>query len=146
MAKKLAGVTGTFSADIARFRVKLSGKLDKLARVVALSVFGAVIIGTPVDTGRAAANWQVGINFVPGQSIIWNKPKGGGQEGIDYAQRQTERKVLAEGSAKVKIILINNVSYIRALEEGHSQQRPNGWVHAIIKDWNRRVGEAVRRL
>lgn len=76
-----------------------------------------VILATPVDTGRARGNWNVGINEVD-PTARSEDPSG--------------RNAIARGTQVIgsyvtgTITLSNGLPYIQALDQGHSAQAPAG--------------------
>lgn len=106
----------SFSADVAKFAKLTNSSLDQTGRAIALELFRSVILGTPVDTGRARGNWQ---------TSLWN-PKGGEVErDMSAALQETARETSAFGMGKL-IYLANNLPYIYRLEFGWSKQAPGG--------------------
>lgn len=111
-------------------------KLDNLARRidvgtqemmkrVALDIDSALVLTTPVDTGRARSNWQVSI----GKTALGT---------VDTLMSSSE----AIGNAKAelsklkdsddKIHITNNLPYIQRLNEGWSPQQPAGFVDQAV--------------
>ena len=116
----------------------------KLVRMIALSVDTAVVSATPVDTGRARSNWQVEIGN-PANSVLPAFVPG--QEG-DTVGPNTQM-ALALGTAKIAaykigetIHLTNNLSYIAALNNGHSAQAPAGFVQTAVLDGALQIKDA----
>jgi hypothetical protein len=117
-------------ADLERFARNISVRaqgvkdnVDILVRKVALATDTAVVLATPVDTGRARSNWQVGI--------------GEAKSGTVGPQSQAE--VLSEAKTKIdkykgegEIHLTNNLPYINPLNEGSSKQAPSGYVEKAV--------------
>lgn len=98
---------------------------NRLVVEVALAVDQTVVLATPVDTGRARGNWQVGIGqAVTEESADEDKV---GQRTID----RNKRKVLSRKSGQ-SIFISNNLPYIRTLNEGHSAQAPEGFVNTAV--------------
>ena len=50
---------GSFSAQVAAFGEKTSKQIEMMRRGVTLKLFNAVILDTPVLTGRLRGNWRV---------------------------------------------------------------------------------------
>ena len=50
----------SFSLDLTKFIKKTKGNADVVVRKVGFDVTKNIIKRTPIDTGRAGANWQVG--------------------------------------------------------------------------------------
>ena len=123
----------SFTADINRFTIKADRQTDKKVRAVCLSLLSQVVVGTPVDTGRARGNWQASIN-TPITSTVPDTDKSGG------ATISKGKGAVAQATGKV-FYITNNLPYIYPLEfEGHSKQAPHGWVRAAVN----RVASAIR--
>lgn len=114
----------SFSSDIEKIAKKLNQSIESTVRATALELFGSIIVGTPVLTGRAKGNWQTSINE-PITSVI---DRAGDTEAI------AELKNVAGGSIAGKSLwLSNNLPYIRRLEfDGHSSQAPAGMVRINV--------------
>jgi hypothetical protein len=98
---------------------------NKLVRTVALVADQVVVMGTPVDTGRARSNWIVSLNH-PADGII--EAYSPGESGS--TQSQNVAAALAQGEAVIsryasedqEIHLTNNLPYIQELNDGRSDQ------------------------
>ena len=115
------------ASRIRDFMVKGSREEVSLAtRKLALGALTAVVLRTPVDTGRARGNWQTSV----GVAI------GGGETGsLDKSGTST----ITQGAASIgrqqgytPIIIQNNVPYITRLNDGHSKQAPAGYVEGAL--------------
>lgn len=102
-------------------------QLVKLHRKISLEALARIILKTPVDTGRARGNWQVGINKYPSNQL-------------DVTDKSGD-KALAKGIAKTlkippfaNVWISNNVDYIIYLEEGTSKQSPKGMIKLTIEE------------
>jgi|10_taG_2_1085330.scaffolds.fasta_scaffold78020_2 hypothetical protein len=101
--------------------IKMKGKvdrkdLDRVFRSVTLGIYKDVIMGTPVDTGRARGNWQLAIGSAPtGEVLRLEKGKGSNQ------RRQAESKTKRPLAGR-SVFIANNLGYIGELEEGASKQ------------------------
>lgn len=111
-------------------------KLDNLARKVevgtqemmrrvALDIDSALVLTTPVDTGRARSNWQVSIGKTAAGTV--DQPVSA-QEAIDTAKGQLSK--LRDSDDKIHIT--NNLPYIQRLNEGWSPQQPAGFVDQAV--------------
>lgn len=132
-------MVGKFSLQIGAFVRKTKATADIVVRRLSLELFRMVVLKTPVDTGRARANWQLAIGTMP--------------EGVLELDDRSGTATISAGAAAAAgvkagdvIYLANSLPYIRRLEYGWSQQAPNGMVRqsiAEIQDWLARiVGEA----
>lgn len=110
------------------------GNADALVRKVALAVDRVVVTQTPVDTGRARANWQAAIGAAPtGEVGQYPAGTGGATGAAAAAQAMAQAQgVVAGYKGGETIHLTNNLPYIQRLNEGHSDQAPAGFVQAGI--------------
>jgi len=99
---------------------------SRIVRKVALAVDATVVLATPVDTGRARANWQVGLD----QPVTgWEeKYSPSGRESIDAARQQIDRYT----SQNTSLNITNNLPYIGKLNDGYSAQAPSGFVEQAV--------------
>lgn len=115
----------SFTTDLRRFRTRTERQRDQLIRYFCLNLLRDVVLGTPVDTGRARANWQASIGS-PATGIIEKEDKGGGSTAAKGSA------VAAKAAGEV-FFITNNLPYIYRLEfEGLSNQAPAGWVRTSI--------------
>lgn len=131
----------SFSLALERFGEKAVGKTQVIVRKVALDLFRGIVMDTPVDTGRARANWQVSIGR-PALGQI-KHDSGSGQLAAEAAIGAGTPSIQA-AKGDVAIYLTNNVPYIVPLEEGHSGQAPEGMVRKNIARFPYLVEEAAR--
>lgn len=117
-----------FSHRINRIGLRVADNADRMVRRVAIAVDAAVVLATPVDTGRARANWQAGIGAAPaGVLPAPASPAGGAQRSIDET-RATADMYRGQGA----IHITNNLAYIGKLNEGTSAQAPAGFVEEAV--------------
>ena len=124
-----------------RIRVLADGIPDRANELkirTALAINQTVIFATPVDTGRARANWQVGVDF----SI---------QE-VREAEDILGERTLSEAESRARsarlgqdIIIVNNVDYITFLNQGSSAQAPAGFVEMAILEGSRVAAQGLFR-
>lgn len=126
----------SFSSDIEKIAKKLNLSIESTVRATALELFGSIIVGTPVLTGRAKGNWQTSINE-PITSIV---------DRTDETESIAELEDVAGGSIAGKILwLSNNLPYIRRLEfDGHSSQAPAGMVRTNVSRIESIVSNAAK--
>lgn len=115
-----------------------------LVRKAALAADQAIVMGTPVDTGRARSNWIASTGMPAAGAIDAYAP--GELSSTEAANTQA---ALDQGEAVIKgyrgeqdvgVFITNNLPYIEKLNEGHSPQAPPGFVQQGILD----ALEAVR--
>lgn len=107
---------------------------DALTRKVALAVDAAVVMATPVDTGRARSNWQVALDVAPEGT---REPYSPGEEGSTsgpnaQAAIDQGKQVIGSYTTGKTIHITNNLPYIGRLNDGHSAQAPSGFVEKAV--------------
>lgn len=107
---------------------------DRLVRKVALAADQAVVMGTPVDTGRARSNWIAQIGSAPSGTIDAYAPGDAGstagantQAAIDQAE-----SVISGYNSGEEIHITNNLPYIQRLNDGYSAQAPANFVEQAV--------------
>ena len=119
---------GSFADQMKAWERKAERKMDLAVRKIALEMFRRIILKSPVDTGRFRGNWHLAIGSVP--------------EGTLELDDKTGTATIAKGAATAMgfnagetIFFANNLPYARRLEEGYSQQAPNGMVALTIQEF-----------
>lgn len=109
---------------------------DRLVRKVALAADQAVVMGTPVDTGRARSNWIAQIGSAPSGTIEPYAPGEAGsttgansQAAIDQAEA-----VISGYNNGQEIHITNNLPYIQRLNDGYSAQAPANFVEQAVAE------------
>jgi hypothetical protein len=133
MANDLMGLAG-------RMAVLSDGVVREATRVkrkVALTIDQTVVLETPVDKGRARANWIASSGAPEGGERI---QVGDGISAGDAANLAIDQARAAISRAVGDIFISNNVPYIVPLNNGHSAQAPAGMVERAVQ-----AGLAVAR-
>lgn len=127
-----------FTLDVNEFVKKAGVRGDDVVRYTHLGMGRRIILRTPVDTGRAQNNWLSKEDFPHTQilSIEDTSPSFALQELEGFA-----KQVKAGGV----IYFTNNLDYIEYLEEGSSQQAPEGMVALTVEEFQRIVDAATER-
>jgi hypothetical protein len=114
------------AAQFAKARASISGTVDNVARKMMLDIDRGVVEMTPVDTGRARANW---IASTGSQSTIETDAADKGGSGTILAAQ------ILHSNAKPfqRMSITNNLPYIEALENGHSGQAPRGMAKLTVQ-------------
>ena len=109
---------------------------DTLVKQTALAVDQAVVLASPVDTGRFRSNWRVGLG-APVEGEI--EPHAPGQDGstasantqgaLDHAQGEISKRQPGQ-----TIWISNPLPYGPRLNAGHSAQAPAGFVETAVRD------------
>lgn len=111
-------------------------------RAVGLTVLQAVTTATPVDTGRARANWQVGLGSAPTDELHRVphgtrkdpiRPNPAIREQVDWASAMSDGFSAIGGYTGGELHITNNVPYIVRLNEGWSPKAPGGFVEAAVE-------------
>jgi len=140
------------TAEISRFVAKANTNVDQVVRAVVIDLGTLIIMRNPVgDTkywktkyppkgyvgGRSRANWQYNFGQMP-TSVL---------EVVDTTGAATTRSltsgVLGAPVAGIHWI-VNNVDYIKRLEDGWSRQAPNGMVGVTLVEFQNVVSQAAR--
>jgi hypothetical protein len=106
-----------------------------LVRTAALAIDQAVVLATPVDTGRARANWLVSVDGPAQKEIPAYAPGKGGSTGAANAQaaiQQGQQTVARYTESNKAIHITNNLPYIQRLNEGWSAQAPAKFIEQAI--------------
>lgn len=114
-----------FSLGCQRFTAGIDDHVSRIHRAVTLEGLRGVVLMTPVDTGRARANWQVTTDL-PAVAVLDAEDKSGG-------------RTIAGGNAVIGTVkpysvtfIANNVPYIEELEGGSSRQAPAGMLNVTF--------------
>ena len=124
-----------FSRRITLRGRKVTEGADALTRRVALAADQAVVMGTPVDTGRARSNWIVALGAAPSQTIEAYSPGEAGN-----TEAANTQAALDQGEAVIRgyrgegqeIHITNNLPYIQRLNDGYSAQAPANFVEQAV--------------
>jgi hypothetical protein len=119
----------SFNVDLNKFATSMDIELETVVRKLAFEVYKGVTQKTPVDTGRAKANWMLGYGSI--NSTITNN--------TTFTLVQPPK-----GSGKRPIYITNNLPYISKLENGSSKQAPNGMVNLTMNEVQRSIRNVVR--
>lgn len=83
-----------------------------------VQAFTQTVLKTPVDTGAARNSWLIG-------------EQNSGQVGVDTLTINSQRIPDIGG----QVLLYSNLPYIEFLEDGSSQQAPQGMVKVTVQQW-----------
>lgn len=117
----------TFAKQIHDWALKAEGLTEQQVKFVCFTLFKDIVLGTPVDTGRAVGNWQPSIGQ-PNNATIDRLDKTGNSV-IAAAQPVVEN---APGAI---FYITNNLPYIYRLEfePGFAKNKQGGWVRYSIE-------------
>lgn len=92
----------------------------------ALAIDQALVLATPVDTGRARANWQASTSAPITQANDDTDKQGGATISRNAAR-------IRQRLGGQDIFITNNVPYIEQLNQGSSAQAPANFVEQAIQ-------------
>ena len=121
-----------FTLDLNKFINKTSKTADAEVRKICLDLLTGIVLKTPVDTGRARANWFTSIGSPSAKVTVSTDPSGSStiSSGLSAISKATGNVLW----------ITNNLPYIYRLEfEGWSKQAPAGMVRVTINDIKRQL-------
>ena len=118
-----------FADEVGAWASLTTSQVRTVRRMIALKVFRRVILRTPVDTGRARANWQATVGSPVQGPIDSVDPTGAGSV-------STILPAIGAVQGDEPIFLTNNLPYIERLETGWSQQAPAGMVAITVAEFD----------
>lgn len=121
----------TFSRRIRVRAGKISKNTDGLVKKVILAVDQAVVLATPVDTGRARANWRPSIGAPITDTLPAPPNKQAGLRSALDAGEQVARQYKG-GVNSPTVHITNSLPYIKYLNDGSSKQAPRNFVNTAI--------------
>lgn len=105
----------------------------------ALAADQALVLNTPVDTGRARANWIVSIGSPSGDTFGFT---GGEAEATNQALEQGRSTIDGYKLGKGAIFISNNLPYIQRLDAGYSMKAPQGMTEQALAAALREISNA----
>jgi len=124
----------SFTLDVKKFAEKAEKDADAAISKICLDLLSNIVLNTPVDTGRARANWFTSIG-IPSSTTVEHE---GAQSAAGVAIGRASADI---ASAPRNIFWIsNNLPYIYRLEfEQWSKQAPSGMVRLAINRAERKM-------
>ncbi|EDY5968324.1 HK97 gp10 family phage protein [Salmonella enterica] len=131
-----------FTLDVKSFCEKAKKNPETVMRQVSIKLFRAIILGSPVDTGRFRNNWFAAIG--PNHSMETTNYTG--KEGTAAINRMTRVVGESRGMGWTELTLTNNLPYAQRLEFGWSKQAPVGMVRVNIARFNTLLNEEAAKV
>lgn len=127
-----------FSDDIKGYSDREKQRLDYVQKSVLFQLGQSVVVLSPVDTGIFRSNWRFEIGgydntYVNDESIIESKS-------ATVGRLQAKINNVEVGSA---FFISNNLPYAIPLENGHSQQRPEGMVRQTVLKFDKFMKDSI---
>lgn len=135
-AKIAAGDKSGFVLSLKGFKVKAEKQFTAVPHAIAMRMYTDIIMLTPVDTGRARANWM----------LACGKANTGTTESTDKTGQSTAAQAASQLAGLNKgqsIFITNSLPYIMRLEYGWSKQAPNGMVRQTVERFQAMVNKAI---
>lgn len=121
------------------FEAKTIDKMGRAARKITLDAFSGCIMMSPVDSGRFRGNWQTAVGSAPSGTVELLDKEG--------------NTVIAQVSGVVDgmqigdvIYMVNNLPYAEPLENGWSDQAPNGMVKLTVQRFQPIADAVIRQI
>lgn len=139
MIDDIAGNAADFSKSLQSLYDYVNGSIEKVIRKACIDLYRSIVERTPVDTGRAKANWQISTSdsdYVRGDvdGFSFNEIKTIVEDEISDFRFELHDGV---------VIIYNNLEYIEALENGSSQQAPAGMVSVSLVEFTNHFNRAL---
>lgn len=118
----------------------VKGRVDRVMRAGAMEATGRIMQRTPVDTGRARANWNASVDEADGSV---------NEAATDSASKQAQGQALAASvqfADGEKFVLANGLPYIERLEAGSSTQAPAGMVELTLAELKPFIESAAEKV
>jgi len=127
----------SFTTEIKLSNKKAKDKIDRTRRIVIIKLFSAVILDTPVLTGRLRGNWQTTVGF-PAIGELARTSK--------TATLNQVEKVAGKSSVTDTVMMQNNLPYAYRIEyDGWSSVKaPQGMVRRNVTRFKQLVEEAIQ--
>lgn len=129
----------SFESDVTEWIAKTKGGAQTVIKATILDLSQGIIRGTPVDTGRARANWIPSVGS-PDTAVTAEIDKSGDKSlgavavEVNYAYGDI-------------FYLTNSLPYIKRLEyDAWSQQAPGGFVRLSVQQFKKNLASHVRNL
>lgn len=110
---------GPFEKALTDFAIKAEKAIDQTVREVVFECGRTLIVLSPVDTSSFVSNWYYAENK---QGTLY-QPEARNRFEVNFISDMP-----AKGASRVAHFIYNRAPYGPALERGHSQQAPQGFV------------------
>lgn len=128
-----------FAIDLREFGELTKKEAETIFQKIAIDLDARIVLRTPVDTGRARGNWFPSIN-TPSNQLDMQASDKSGSRAIAAATATAAAARLGD-----TIWFTNNLPYILPLENGWSQQAPEGMVDINLNAVAARYGGSIVR-
>lgn len=123
--------------------IKAAGSgIEDAVEMMLMDVHRALVMGSPVDTGRFRANWQITFNAPAMHSL--NEYDKSGKKTIAAGDAKISG-MFRRGGAVTSVHFSNMLIYANALEYGHSKQAPAGVVGIVAVRLRSFMADAIKQ-
>ena len=126
-----------FESDLRKFADSLGLGVETVVKKISLQVFTGVVKKTPVDTGRARANWVISVEVPSSAPPLPDGKTFSGQEATAFANKELVE--LSKIKPFSNVFISNNMPYIEVLEDGSSDQAPEGMLAVTLTEVERDI-------
>ncbi|EEK8036658.1 HK97 gp10 family phage protein [Salmonella enterica subsp. enterica serovar Montevideo] len=131
----------SFTLDVKAFCEKAKKNPEVVMRQVSMKLFSAIILGSPVATGRFRNNWFAGGATPSRETTTYT-----GKQGTAAIARVSKVITEARGYGWTELTLTNNLPYAQRLEYGWSKQAPVGMVRVNVARFNTLLNEEAAKV
>lgn len=126
----------SFSGDIKKATDRYKKGYNDVVNISLFKLSRSVVFMTPVDDGRARANWFASINGFDGSRVT-----------VSTTSPLNQIESVSNIAAGNTFYLVNNLPYIGKLEfSGHSDQAINGMVRVSIENFQTFLDDTINNL
>lgn len=141
----------SFALDVSKFVEKTKKNPEIVMRQVSMKLFSAIILASPVDTGRFRMNWQAA-GATPRSGLVAGEDKTGA------AAIASAETFITNTQAWEEFTLTNNLPYANVIEYGgypgsgpntvggYSKQAPKGIVRVTIDRFQQLIDEEAAKV
>lgn len=136
----MAGLSARqFTASLAAFGKVTRNEAQLIFQKIALELDTRIVLGTPVDEGRARGNWFASLNS-PSSAVDEEARDKSGSKAIASVTNTVGAAELGD-----TVWMTNNLPYILPLENGSSKQAPAGMVDLNLNAIQAIYGGSITR-
>lgn len=121
--------------DLDRLALTLPGEVTNNLSIEATDIIlNDLLSTTPVDSGKAISNWQIGLDAPPTERLDAYYPGKYGSTALICREAALEaaQAVLKAKKPGQTVYISNLLPYIRRLNDGWSEQEPAGFVERAM--------------
>lgn len=133
----------SFTLHLKKITDKAGANADSIARSIILQVFSSVVEKSPVDLGTFRGNWQIGVGAVNGNTESPDDKKALKSPPSEDNLLKAELSLSGYSSKKITYVS-NSLPYAQRLENGYSDQAPQGMVRLTVLEFRRMIRKATR--